>query len=58
MLRPALLLLALMSLGLQGCALAAAAGTGAVVADEYEEARECGDEFDPIDDVVKNDGCR
>ena len=42
---------------LNGCHLAAAAGAGAVAADEFEEAKECGDDFDPIDDVTGEEEC-
>lgn len=41
-----------------GCALGAAAGAGAMAADEYDEAKECGDDFDPLEDVRgEEDGC-
>lgn len=42
---------------LNSCHLAAAAGAGAVAADEFEEAQECGDEFDPVDDVTGEEEC-
>ncbi|MDT8448906.1 MAG: hypothetical protein RQ847_01910 [Wenzhouxiangellaceae bacterium] len=46
------LVLMIMALALvNGCALGAAAGGGAVVADEYDEAKECGDDFDPLEDA-------
>lgn len=46
------------SLMSNGCALGLAAGAGAVVADEMNEAKECDDNFDPLEDVRdKEDGC-
>jgi len=41
-----------------GCAIGVAAGAGAVAADEYDEAKECGDDFDPLEEVRgQEDGC-
>ncbi len=41
-----------------GCLLLAAAGGGVLVADEFDEAKECGDDFDPLEDVRgREDGC-
>lgn len=55
----AMLVLVLAALALvNGCALGAAAGGGAVVADEHDEAQDCGDDFDPLEDVRdEEDGC-
>lgn len=44
-----------MSLSTSGCLLAAAAGAGYMV---HDEATECDDKFDPLEDVRdKEDGC-
>ena len=41
-----------------GCALGLAAGAGAVAADEYHEAKDCDDDFDPLEKVTgSEDGC-
>ena len=41
-----------------GCALGLAAGAGAVAADELDEAKDCGDDFDPLEEVTgSEDGC-
>lgn len=45
------------SLTTQGCLLAAA-GAGAVAADEIDENAECDDNFDPLEGARgKDDGC-
>lgn len=48
---PALILFLTMLALAGGCALGAAAGAGAVAADEHDEAEDCGDEFDPLEDA-------
>lgn len=55
-----LMLFGLMGIAIStsGCLLGAAAGAGAVTADEMNEAKECDDDFDPLEDVRdKEDGC-
>ncbi|GAB5500728.1 MAG: hypothetical protein PsegKO_30390 [Pseudohongiellaceae bacterium] len=42
---------------LTSCHLAAAPGAGAVAADEFGEAQECGDELDAVDDVTGEEKC-
>lgn len=53
-----LLLATMMLAATGGCALGVAAGAGAVAADEYNEAKECGDDFDPLEGARgAEDGC-
>jgi len=53
-----LILVLAASIVTSGCALGVAAGAGAVAADEYDEAKECGDDFDPLEEVRgEEDGC-
>lgn len=49
---------AALAVTLPGCALGAAAGAGALAADEYNEAKECDDGFDPLENARNSgDGC-
>lgn len=53
-----LFLILIASTATGGCAIGAAAGAGAMAADEYDEAKECGDDFDPLEEVRgEEDGC-
>lgn len=41
-----------------GCTSGAAAGAGAKAENDYDQARECGDDFDPVEGVRdEDDGC-
>ena len=55
--RRIIITLALFGMGLStsGCVIAAAAGAGYML---HDEATECDDEFDPLEEVLGNaDGC-
>ena len=41
-----------------GCVLVLAAGASAVIVDEWNESKDCDDNFDPLEDIRdKEDGC-
>ena len=53
-----LLCMMMLIMSVSGCALGIAAGAGVMAADEFDEAKDCGDDFDPLEGMRgKDDGC-